>query len=326
MNHLASPKVFIVLFFLTIAAWGTPSLRHVIWRNLGYAKLNFKLSEQTGWFPGEAESYLTKAHDISPSNLSNVRGLGMLLLHNRRLGEVVELWQTMPLLVEESLTYCLRAHTRNNLGLAWCQVAVELNPHTADAWYLLGIAYNRDDSWLQALEAYSKAGALENLTVSGRSSPHLKSGIIYQWALQEHNMALAAYDRAIMANSFAQQNEAAEAYYRRGETRLWLGHASEQFVDDFKTAVILDPTHVQARVMLAATQYKLNNDLAQAEAELYLALRVDPNSVSAHLHLGDIYTMANMPEHATKMYEVAITLAPEMRNAIIERAKNLRAD
>jgi tetratricopeptide (TPR) repeat protein len=163
-----------------------------------------------------------------------------------------------------------------------------------------------------------------NLTVSGGSNPFFKVGMINQWRLQKLDDALAAYDRAIGFDDFALDSEAAEAYYRRAEVLMWQGYGPGYLIEDLETAVALDPTYVQAHIMLAVVQYKHDGDLASAEANIQRVLALDPNNASAYLHLGDIYALAGMGEHASNMYEAALALAPDLHNEITERQNNLQ--
>lgn len=311
---------------LVITGWAIVFLPHVVWRNTGFVQLNAGLTEKMERLPPAVEHSFAQALHLVPQDTPSLRGWGTGLVYQNNIGQAVKLWQSSPVMAEEALAHCLLSHTKGELALPWCRVATELNPQNADAWYLLGIAYNQNQSWSEALDAFAQASQLPNLTVSGGSGPYLKSGIIYQWGVQELDAALAAYDQAIALNQFAQEEEAAEAYYRRGEVLLWQGEAPERYAGDFVTAVTLNPTFVQARIMYAVAQYKLNSDLALAEAEIQRALEIDPGNANAYLHLGDIYALAGLPEKATEMYETAVMLAPELREAVTERQKNLQSN
>jgi tetratricopeptide (TPR) repeat protein len=305
--------------------FGIGRVKIIAWNNLGFINLNFGIAKGDGQFLGTAKKLFNQNKSFNSENVINVRGLGIVFFQEEETQKIVDLWQHSPQLVAEVLDRCrlYQGNSEIKVALRWCQIATIMNPDEADAWYLLGIIYTRNELWVEATDAFLRAVSLNNLSVSGKSNPHLKSGIIYQWRLNQLENSLGAYNQAIAISEFAQLSELAEAYYRRGEVLMWQNFSPEVYQPDFQTAVILDPENVQARIMLATTNFELDGNLQAAEEEIFRALEIDPTYAAAYLKLGDMYFRVGLMEEATSAYKTAMALDPGLEIDIFSRQKSL---
>jgi len=173
------------------------------------------------------------------------------------------------------------------------------------------------EEWEKALRAYERAietGAFLNV---GRSSPHYRMGVIYQWRLEprQTDAALAAYEAAIETGDFGSNQEAADCHYKRGEI-LWRKQADpREYTVEFRRAIELNPKHTSAHILLGVAYYTRDKDVTMAEAEIRQALELSPQNKWAYVHLGDIYRQEGRMDEAAVMYKRALEIDPEFEAA-----------
>jgi len=97
-------------------------------------------------------------------------------------------------------------------------------------------------------------------------------------------------------------------YYDRALAWDALGER-ENAVADARTAVTLDPEHVEARTNLAALLARAGRP-AEAEAELATAVARFPSSATAHGNLGALLYLRGVPGAAAAELEAAVARAP----------------
>jgi serine/threonine-protein kinase len=93
-------------------------------------------------------------------------------------------------------------------------------------------------------------------------------------------------------------------YVRRGNLNLLRGHY-EQALVDFRFAVGLDSSDVEARLGLARAQENLGL-FRQAEQTFHTALKISPDSWRAHNRLGLLYLNRNRPDEAAAQFRAVI--------------------
>jgi tetratricopeptide (TPR) repeat protein len=202
-------------------------------------------------------------------------------------------------------------------AMAWYERAMRLEPDLGDPWYHVGLLYESQGRWFQALDAYDRAMASGRFRQVGRSSPHYRSGFIYQSRLEprQRDVALAAYEAAIEADDFNTGEEAANAHHRRGELLWWMGGNPDEYITEYQRAIELNPKHVSAHVLLGVAYYIRYGDVAMAEAEIHQALELSPSNQWAYLRLGNIYYQERRTGEAAAMYERALEIDPDFEAA-----------
>jgi tetratricopeptide (TPR) repeat protein len=193
-------------------------------------------------------------------------------------------------------------------AVVWYRRAIRLEPGLGDAWYYVGLVYEVQQQWLEALNAYQRASVLGRFQQVDRSSPHYRTGLVYQTRLDPRRLedALAAYEAALMADDFGTAVEAADCHYRRGEILRGQKADADVYVAEFQQAIALNPRHVWAHVLLGVAVYERDGDAATAEAEILKALELAPQNKWAYYHLGEVYRREGRVDEAAAMYEEAL--------------------
>lgn len=224
-------------------------------------------------------------------------------------------WRRAGLTAEDFITRGEEAcqAKRYEEAMAWYERAMRLEPGLGDPWYYVGLLYENQQQWPQALEAYEKAIALGCWQQVHQSSPPHRQGVIYQWRLEprQTDAALAAYGAALAADDFGSASEAADCHYKRGETLRWQKADPDEYMAEFRRAIALDPKHTWAHILLGISVYERDKDAAAAEAEFSKALELAPGNKWAYYHLGEIYRQEGRTDEAAAMYGQALAIDPE---------------
>jgi tetratricopeptide (TPR) repeat protein len=234
-------------------------------------------------------------------------------------GRLVEAWRRAGLTAEAFIARGEEARQaeRYDEALAWYERAARLEPGLGDPWYYVGLLREDQQQWMQALEAYERALAIGRFQQVGRSSPHYRTGVIYQWRLEpgQTDTALAAYEAAIEAGDFSADWEAADCHYKRGEVLRRQKADVDEYMAEFRQAVELNPRHTWAHILLGLAIYERDKDAVMAEAELQQALELAPQNKWAYYHLGEIYRQEGRTDKAAAMYEQALEIDPDLEAA-----------
>jgi tetratricopeptide (TPR) repeat protein len=208
----------------------------------------------------------------------------------------------------------------HEVALRWYELAVEVKPDVGDAWYFAGLVYEERQQWRKALDAYKHSSAAKTLVSVSRSSPHYRSGRIYQWHLEQRQTraALEAYEEAIRIGDFSTKWEAAGCHYDRGQVLWWNGGDSAEYIAEFEQAIELNPQHAPAYDLLGLAYYATYEDFGRAEMEIKRAIELAPDYKWAYKHLGDIYRQEGHTSKAGAMYEQALEIDPEFESAMVE--------
>jgi tetratricopeptide (TPR) repeat protein len=210
-----------------------------------------------------------------------------------------------------------RKTERYGEALTWYEYAMRQDPDLGDPWYYLGLLYEDQEQWEDALAAYQRAIASGRLGQVHRSSPYYRLGTLFQWRLGEQRLdnALAAYEAAIDANHFRSDWEAAECHYRRGEILRWQEAELDDYISEFRQAIALNPQHGPAHLALGVSIYKRDQDGAAAEVEILKALDLAPQHRWAYYYLGEIYREEGHMDEAAAMYKQALEIDPAFKEA-----------
>lgn len=234
-------------------------------------------------------------------------------------GRLVEEWRRAGLTPQDFISRGEEARRaeRYDEAVAWYERAMRLEPGLGDAWYHLGLLYEDLQQWLQALDAYGRAIASDRFRQVGRSSPHYRVGIIYQWRLDSRQSedALVAYEMALAADDFNSAAEAGDCHYKRGEILRWLKADPDEYIAEFQWAIELNPRHASAHMQLGLAYYDRDRDAKVAEAEILRALTLSPENKWAYYHLGEIYCQEGHTDEAMTMYEQALEIDPDFEAA-----------
>jgi len=240
---------------------------------------------------------------------------------------LLDAWQRAGLTAEDFIARGEEARQAEQFdeALAWYERAMRLEPDLGDPWYYAGLLYEAQEQWLEALEAYERAIALDRFRQVGRSSPHYRSGIIHRWRVdpRQPGDALAAHEAALAADDFNSSAEAADCHYQRGEVLRWQKADPSEYVAEFQRAIELNPGHSWAHVLLGVTLYERDQDAAMAAAELLEALELAPQNKLAYYQLGEIYRQERRTDEAAAMYKQALEIDPGFE-AAQERLAALR--
>jgi tetratricopeptide (TPR) repeat protein len=205
-----------------------------------------------------------------------------------------------------------RKTQRHEEALAWYKWAMQVDLELGDPWYYVGLLYEDQERWEEALAAYERATTLGGFRQVHRSSPYYRTGLIYQWHLnpRQTEMALTAYEAAIREGDFGSNREAADCHHRRGEI-LWGYRANlTECIAEYRQAIELDPEFAPAHILLGVAYYDQYRDMKKAEAEIGRALELNPQAKWAYYHLGEIYRQEGRLDRAKKMYSRALVVAP----------------
>ena len=205
-----------------------------------------------------------------------------------------------------------RKAKRYSEAMDWYRRAMRLEPGLGDPGYYVGLLYEDQGQWRQALDAYQGAIGSVRFDQVHRSSLYYRIGIIYQWRLDPPRLegALEAYEGALRADDFSADWEEADCHYKRGEILRQKNGSPDEYVMEFRKAVELNPRQVWPHILLGLAVYEQDQDVTTAESELLRAIALAPRNRDAHYHLGEIYRQENRIREALEMYEKALEIDP----------------
>lgn len=212
-------------------------------------------------------------------------------------------------------------------AVVWYERALYAQPGLADAWYALGLVYQRQAQWQAAIEAYSaalEASVWQSIRVG---DVYYRLGQVYQSAGEHQDIekALAMYAAALDSDAFSLEAVRADVYYKRGELFTWLGRSPEECIAQFRQALLLDPGHFWAHLRLGQALYQASGEVEPAAFEVRQAIDDWPaaqNRVLPYQILGDIYRDAGMMAEAVAAYEDALQIDPQAE-AVLQRLEEL---
>jgi tetratricopeptide (TPR) repeat protein len=202
-------------------------------------------------------------------------------------------------------------------ALAWYKRATVLEPSLGDAWYSMGLVYERMEQWEDAVVAHSTAAQAGKLPRVGASLPYYRAGRILQWRIEPRRLgeALSAYESALEIGDFGTEQEAADCHYKRGEILNWMGAHYATYMAEYLKAIDLDPSHIPAYVALAQTYYAHYGDLERAEEWIHRAIEIDSQNMLPYYRLSEIYFETGQFDAAEMMCRQVLELDPASAEA-----------
>ena len=281
----------------------------------------------------QAETWLKWSIGMAPSGQEAAwEHLGLALASSGLENEAVQAWQSAPSAQDVASSLLKRGDLARQGGLGqdalrWYRLAADTDPGLGDVQYAMGLAYETSGDWEAALAAYESAGSAARLVRVGRSSPRYRQGLIYQWKMdpRQLGMALTSYEMALATDDFADDLEAANCHYQRGEILRWTGGSPDAYIAEYRWALELNPDHAAAQLYLGVAIYTRDGDARQAEADVRKALAMNPESEWAWYHLGEIYRQEGRITEARAAYRQALAISPTFENAT-QRLEDLRDD
>lgn len=282
--------------------------------SVGVRQLAFALAIQ-----GRQSEALDVIDNSNESQPMSVFAWGNELMRLRRAEEAVKLWRIDGDVGSLFLHLGKSSLADNHLAeaLYWFRLLVQMEPDWTDGWYYLALAFEKIGDWDRALENYSQATGTSLSYEVHSSTPHYRIGRIYQWTKKPPQLknAVAAYEAGLMKNDFTTPEEAFLTRYSRIEALWWTERDSASVIKELEQIVREDPTFAAAHTLLGIVYYVCCDDVTLAEKEMLEAIRLAPNSASAHFWLGDLYQNAHRVQEAIEAYEKALFLDPEYRDA-----------
>jgi tetratricopeptide (TPR) repeat protein len=259
----------------------------------------------------------TAALTISRVDKSALRGIGLSSIKDTSYESGVTALQQGEFNVYLALAQGRRSLAQGDYtgGVQWFLISTRLAPKSRDAWYYLGMAYEKLELWDYAIGAHKKAASLEGSFQIGRSSPLYRLGVLYESVLTPPNLKLAKeyYLAAVEQHSFATTSE--EAY-----TRCQLGYVYSGLDHDWQHALIelgnglrLAPNHYWCRLHYGVGLYYAKGDLTAAVDQIQQAIAAWPQDRSRqwpYRYLGSIYSDEGLPTAAARAYKQALSFDP----------------
>lgn len=195
--------------------------------------------------------------------------------------------------------------------------AMQLEPDAGDPWYHLGVLYESQERWQQALNAYAHAASMPYLQNVNRSNPAYRAGLIYHQRLDPPKLdqALSSFEEALSLDDFDSDLDVAHCHYLVGYVLRQQKAQPDLYIAAFQRALALNPDHAWAHILLGMGIYARDQDLSRAESEILKVLQIDPEYKWAYYYLGDLYSGERLWDKASLMYQQALQIDPNFEAA-----------
>jgi len=254
--------------------------------------------------PGEAVSYLSRAHTLRPDSAELGRRLAAAYLESSQPGKALELVKE-PQTPEDyyllaSANYLLR---RYELAAKNETAAVHMDP--SQPQYLLLAArieqhLGQNDSALSLLE--------KTIRLAPKwAEPYYSAGVSL-YCEKRYTKA-----QKYLHRSLELQPDSARALFLYAVSLVSEGNAQEGETY-LRKAVALNPGNAHFRYYLGDILVRQDR-LSDAEEVDRQAIRVDPNYAPLHYQLGKVLLRSNHPDQAARETEKAISLDPNLAEA-----------
>ncbi|MCC9078808.1 tetratricopeptide repeat protein [Litorilinea aerophila] len=344
----------IVAFFSILVFESSSWLIACAWTNVTNIFLNHtvfaspEVSEQQQW--RRIESLFQQALFFHPTNQSAKRGMVIVLALQGNVESAAEIWREfgntdLPIIASVSSimetadpkatidfwrtvgTTGQRFVDVGNKALEngpfevaekWYLQATTVEPDLADAWFSLGILYERHNMAKKADLAYRRASRSSKFITIGKSSPFCRRGWVNLelYSPPDLKTALAVYDRATTLNDFATDKEAADCYFYKAETlsRIDMAANLDTIVLLSQRAIRINPQHILSRVLLGVA-YMKQGRFVEAESEFVQAIEISPKYSWAYYYLGQVYEQRGEINQAFELYKQALAINPQLTSA-----------
>jgi tetratricopeptide (TPR) repeat protein len=265
--------------------------------------------------PAEAEQALIRYSALRPGDPLGWRELAQIYETMDMPEQAMVAWRSGGFIAQDFIDAGDEARQANRYedALEWYERALSMEAEDGDPWYHIGLLYEDQQQWSQALNAYRNALASKRLRRVSRSSLYYRSGVIYLWhmAPRQSENALASYQAAIKADDFHFATQAADCHYQLGEILRWRGEDPDKYIAEYQLAIKLDPDHASAHIYLGTAYYNQSRDVARAKAEIDQGLELDPRNKWGYYQLGEIYRQEGDTAEAIIMYQRALEIDPD---------------
>jgi protein O-mannosyl-transferase len=264
-------------------------------------------------------------------------------MRNRVYSDELALWmdtvarRPLSALAQANAGKALLERGRIAEGLAHSRMAVSLDPMKPAARYNLGLAFENEMHWTDALEEFEAAAnlnpklfyaefragrLLDRLGRPGEAEQYLRYAIAnapdFAEAHGSLGVALAMEDRAAAATgeferSLALEPNQPEVEFDLGVSLGKLGRV-EEAISHYSSAVRLDPKYAEARLNLGVSLAQ-EGKFADALPALEGAAQLKPDSPEAHENLATVLDQLGRAESAVIEYRSALRLRPDYPDA-----------
>lgn len=234
------------------------------------------------------------------------------------VNQMVTIWQAGGITAQQLIEFGNEARKQGMYeeALKWYERAIWMQPDLGYSWYYMGLTFQEQQLWGNALDSYSRALESKEFNYNGKSDIYFNMGLIYHDIpeYRDINKALQMYNDALDLDIFSSDNIEADTFYRRGEIYRWQGRIPQDVILEYQRALSLNPEHYWARLHLGYALYQTYRDVYQAEIEIRRSIASwphDDRSIKwAYRDLGDIYRDAGLCKDAIIAYQEVLRLDP----------------
>lgn len=186
-------------------------------------------------------------------------------------------------------------------GEHWARVATELDPHDAEAWYVLGRIRFTLQRFEEAANCFTQSLALQPKSVKAENN----LGLSYE-GLNRLDDAVAAYREAIQW----QRNDHHPSEQPLLNLGIILVHQAkfEEAQNLLTEAAAIAPDDVRIREELGHL-FLERKMLTEAEGQLQTAIRLAPDKASLHFLLGKVFHLEGKEDLAKAQFALSSTLS-----------------
>jgi tetratricopeptide (TPR) repeat protein len=260
-----------------------------------------------------AAAALSRAIALDPTTTAASRLQGYALLGSGRESDAAAAWRNVRGMADELVALGRSAEERGDRVAAatWYEQATQVQPDHADAWFLLGMTYVREEKWDEAETAFATGLELPALMTYGRGDFAYYLGLsLSEQKPTDWSAVVARCDQAIASDDFRSDWVRTQTRHLRGEARWFLGHLRKA-ADDFAWVIARRPDDYWARVRLGTLSWTLDGDADEAERLLRQAIELRPDLKWAYRDLGSVLGDAGRTEDAAGLYRTVLVIDPQ---------------
>jgi tetratricopeptide (TPR) repeat protein len=266
----------------------------------------------------QAETWLRLAVAYCSKNHRAWRQLGFIKLAQDQGDEAITIWRNAREMDKEFIAWGKQAFREgeDRKALDWYLDAVELAPASGYPWYYIGLVYEKEGRWMDAIDAFRQA---QRGTDSQQfaSSLDFHVGRYLQLGLTPPDLStsLKLYETALVSDRFVEDWERIDTHYHRGDILRRQGKL-EEAIQEFLYVVDQEPKHYRGNVWLGELTWQLYGDINGAEQFLMRAINSNPTLVWGYKRLANIYVEAGQLAKAAEMYQRVLEIDPEDQTAL----------
>lgn len=218
-------------------------------------------------------------------------------------------WQRGSFTLDDIISAGRRAFEQGKYreSLLWYERALNFLPRSSDLWYFIGRSFaSLQDSDL-ALKSYQRAINLNTFSKVGLSSVYCYTAEVNRHGLHPPNHE-AAWSLYNLAINLNEFGETREASYCHYKVGeiYWWSGYTDQSIIYFRKAIELDPNNPWAYLFLGKAYYRRDGDIPVAESYITQSISLYPDNPWAYFELGEIYREAGFLAKAKDMYAKAL--------------------